>query len=84
MSDESGALELGRAQGAARYFLLGRPVGGGDVVQLCCSGGWVTGRFEWDAGEGGAPTFYFSIEIAGGGVAQQAIVIPDGALLRWP
>jgi hypothetical protein len=84
MSGESGALRLGRAQGAARYFLLDRPVSGGDVVQLCCSGGWITGRFEWDAGMGGAPIFFFSIELGAGGIAQQSIVLPSGALMRWP
>jgi hypothetical protein len=84
MASPSGTLRLGRAQGADRYFLLDRPISGGDVVQVCASGGWITGRFEWDSGEGGVPTFYFSIELAGGGVAQLDFPIPEGALLRWP
>lgn len=84
MASSAGSLELGRAQGQERYFLVGRPVSGGDVVQICASGGWLTGRFEWDAGEGRAPTFYFSVELDGGGVAQLHLVIPERALLRWP
>jgi hypothetical protein len=82
MTSPAGSLRLGRAQGAERFFLLDRPIGGGDVVQLCASGGWLTGRFEWDAG--GAPKFYFSVELEGGGVAQLHFPIPERALLRWP
>lgn len=78
------SLRLGRAQGADRFFLHDRPVGGGDIVQLCTSGGWITGRFEWDAGVGGVPTFYFSVELEGGGVTQLDFPIPERALLRWP
>jgi hypothetical protein len=80
----SGSLRLGRAAGAERYFLLDRPIRGGDVVQLCASGGWITGRFEWDPGRGGAPTFFFSVELEGGGVEQLSFEIPERALLRWP
>lgn len=85
MVGPSGSLRLGRAQGADRYFLLDRPVSGGDNVQLCTSGGWITGRFEWDAGRGDDPRFYFSVELEGGGdVAQLHFPIPERALLRWP
>lgn len=85
MSEPSGSLQLGRAQGAMRYFLLDRAVNGGDVVQLCTSGGWITGRFEWDAGSDDGPMFYFSVELDGGGdVAQLRVPIPERALLRWP
>jgi hypothetical protein len=83
MSSPTGSLRLGRAQGADRFFLLDRPISGGDVVQMCASGGWITGRFEWDAGVGGVPTFYFSVELDGGGVAQLHFPIPERALLRW-
>lgn len=77
-------LRLGTAQGSTRYFLEDRVVSGGDIVQLCCSGGWLTGRFEWDAGLAKAPTFYFSIELEGGAVSQLSIDLPDSALMRWP
>lgn len=84
MASPSGSLRLGHAQGTDRYFLGDRPLQGGDIVQLCASGGWITGRFEWDAGRGGEPTFFFSIELEGGGVEQLSFAIPDRALLRWP
>ena len=42
MSSPAGSLRLGRAQGADRFFLLDRPISGGDVVQMCASGGWIT------------------------------------------
>ena len=80
----SGSLTLGRSQGAEHYFLLGRALHGGDIVQLCTSGGWLTGRFEHDHGEGGLPTFFFSVELDGGGIAQLHFPLPDRALLRWP
>jgi hypothetical protein len=38
MASLAGSLRLGRAQGADRFFLLDRPVSGGDVVQMCASG----------------------------------------------
>jgi hypothetical protein len=82
MSRMSGTLSVVQAQGTQRYALLGRVVSGGSVLELCCSGGWLTGRFEQDADK--APTFYFSIELEGGRVSQQAIELPEGALLRWP
>ena len=84
MSSSPHSLTLGRAQGAPRYFLGDKPVTGGDIVQLCTSGGCITGRFEWDAGEGGVPTFFFSVELDGGGVSQLQLAIPERALLRWP
>jgi hypothetical protein len=80
----SGTLQLAHAQGTIRYALLGRPLSGGDIVQLCCSGGWITGRFEWEGSTELPPSFYFSIELEGGRIAQQAVPIPDRALLRWP
>jgi len=80
----SGSLQIGHAQGAPRYFLLGRPLSGGDIVQVCCSGGWITGRFEWDGDAEGPPSFYFSIELDGGGIAQQRLALPERALMRWP
>lgn len=72
-------LRFGVAQGSTRYFLGDRPLNGGDVVELCCSGGWLKGRFEWS--DEGA-WFHFSIELGGGGVAEHSLSIPDRALLR--
>jgi hypothetical protein len=80
MPSATGTLRLVTAQGTQRYALLDKVISGGDILELCCSGGWITGRFEWDTG----PTFFFSIEVEGGKVAQQSLPLPDGALLRWP
>lgn len=83
MSDDIGTLEITHKQGRARYELLGRMVNGGDIMQLCCSGGWLTGRFEWSGDTHVAPRFFFSIELGAGNVAQESIALPEGALLRW-
>ncbi len=82
MSPPAASMRLGRAQGAHWYFLRDRPISGGDVVQMCTSGGWIMGRFDWDSGVGGVPTFYFSVELDGGGVALLHFPIPERALLR--
>ncbi len=67
-----------------RYYLGERALSGGDVLQLCISGGWVTGRYEYDPGIQPHPRFHFSIELDGGSQSQQAIELPEGALVRWP
>ena len=84
MPSSPSTLRLASTQSGLRYFLLERPLRGGDVVQLCCSGGWLTGRFEWDMGAEGGPRFFFSIELHGGGIEQHSLPIPEGALLRRP
>ncbi|UJR84859.1 hypothetical protein [Sandaracinus amylolyticus] len=78
----TGSLRRGLRHGVERWFLNDRSLSGGDIVELCCSGGWITGRFEHDAGMGGAPTFFFSIELGEGRVSQQSIELPEGALMR--
>jgi len=75
-------LHLVHAQGSLRYALGARALNGGDLFELCCSGGWLTGRFEWDGRVDAAPRFFFSIELEGGKVAQHSLEIPEGALLR--
>ncbi|HWO13986.1 MAG TPA: hypothetical protein VNN80_30995 [Polyangiaceae bacterium] len=40
--------------------MLERTLNDGDPVQLCFSGGWVTGRYEW-SGDDAAPRFHFSV-----------------------
>lgn len=65
-----------------RWFLDDRPLSGGDVVQVCCSGGWLTGRFEWSAGVNAPPSLHFSIELGAGRVAERVLELPEGALLR--
>ncbi len=78
------AIELRAAMSGPRYYLAGRALHGGDILQLCFSGGWVTGRYEWDQGQGGRPRFSCSIELEGGGVATHSLEIPERALFRWP
>ena len=84
MVEEPETLRLAQAQGTIRYTLGGRVLAGGDLIQLCCSGGWITGRFEWDGQVDSPPSFFFSIELGGGKVSQQSIAIPEGALVRRP
>jgi hypothetical protein len=82
MPVETETLRRTHAQGTVRFALGDRVLHGGDLIELCCSGGWVTGRFECDSGTGGEPTFFFSIELGGGEVSQHSLVIPEGALVR--
>jgi hypothetical protein len=79
----SGQLVLRLRGGRHKHYLLGRTVNGGDVLQLCFSGGWVSGRYEW-AGDEAVPRFHFSIELGGGRVWESSLELPEGALLRWP
>lgn len=80
----AGTLELRERGGRSKHWLLDRTVHGGDPLELCCSGGWLVGRYEWSGGEA-APRFHFSVELMGGGrVWESSFELPDGALLRWP
>lgn len=78
----SGSLVLGEVRGVPRFLLNDRALTGGDLIELCTSGGWLTGRFEWDAGRDGPPMFFFSVELDGGGVEQLSLPIPERALVR--
>ena len=80
----AGGLELRDGPLGLRHYLQGRPVNGGDTLELCFSGGWVTGRYEWSPADQRGPWLHCSIELSGGRVAEHLIEIPDGALLRWP
>lgn len=82
MTNQSWPLLPISAHGTTRWSLGDRPLRGGDIVQICCSGAWLTGRFECDSGTGDQPKFFFSIELGGGEVDQQKIVLPEGALMR--
>ena len=70
--------------GRPRYYLAGRPVPGGSVVQLCFSGGWITGRFDWSGSTDERPRLSCSIELDGGGAGEHSLAIPERALLRRP
>jgi len=77
-------LELRTTGGRPRHWLGDRPVNGGDALELCFSGGWVVGRYEWDAEKQERPLFHCSIVLQEGDVAETVIEIPDGAVMRWP
>jgi hypothetical protein len=76
-------MELRIGLGGPRYYIAGRPVPGGSVVQMCFSGGWVTGRFEWSGDCAERPRFHCSLEVEQGGVVEHSLEIPEGALMRW-
>jgi hypothetical protein len=84
MTTPPDSFELRTAPSGPRHYLACKPVHCGDTLQLCFSGGWVTGRYEWDSNVVNRPRFHCSIELATGGVEECAIVIPEGALLRRP
>ncbi len=75
-------LKLVETLSGLRYSLQGKPLYGGDTVALCFSGGWVVGRFEWNADPAEPPRFHCSIELEGGRVQLFSLEIPEGALLQ--
>ena len=76
------SLSIVHKQGSQRWGLGDRGLSGGDIVELCCSGGWIKGRFEWHGTVEAPPKFHFSIELGGGLVHEQSIDVPEGALMR--
>jgi hypothetical protein len=79
----SGVLELRERNGRHKHYLAERPVNGGDILEVCFSGGWLPMRYEW-GGTHEPPQFHFSVELGSGKVWQSFIELPDAALLRWP
>lgn len=78
---EGARLELVRENSGLRHFVAGRPVHGGDGLELQLEGGsWIVGRYEWSFREGTRPVLY--VAIAGGGLV--SCEIPETAQLRWP
>ena len=82
MNTRPATLRPGSRSGEMRHYLSGRPVNGGDTIELCFSGGWFTGRYEWNSEQ--QPSFHCSIVVDGGGVVERVIEIPENALVRWP
>jgi len=81
-SEPVGTLKLAETLSGLRYCLDGKPLRGGDILELCFSGGWVVGRFEWTSDPAERPTFHCSIELVGGKVEPFDLAIPEGAILR--
>jgi hypothetical protein len=80
---ERQTLELFERHGRPRYRIGERTLTGGEVIALCFSGGWVTGRFEWSGDAHERPRFHYSIELLGEGrVAQGDFELPEGAVVR--
>jgi hypothetical protein len=65
-----------------RYALDNKPLFAGDLIALCLSGGWVTGRFEWNGDFATPPALHTSIELGAGKLHPLAIELPTGALVR--
>jgi hypothetical protein len=85
MSTPSQTVRLVERDGRARYWLGDRPVNGGDPIDLCFGGGWVTGRFEWTGARVERPRFHYSISlVAQGRVVEGDLELPEGAVVRWP
>ncbi|MBI5533599.1 MAG: hypothetical protein HY898_12845 [Deltaproteobacteria bacterium] len=80
----SETLELRDGLSGPRYYLASRPLAGGTPIQLCFSGGWVTGRFEWSGDYADRPRMHCSIELCGGGTFDHSFEIPEDAIVRWP
>jgi hypothetical protein len=78
-----------------RYYLEGRQLGVGDVVELftTAANGWVRGRFEWTEQEADVPRFAVNLWDPNGvededglppWVGSLEAAIPPRAVFRWP
>ncbi len=70
-------LVLGEDGGGARYFLDGRPVHAGDLVEVCWSDVWHPVRFEWTGLLDDPVRFYVADRDVSGR-------LPAHVELRWP
>jgi hypothetical protein len=75
-------LQLRERDGRKKHWLSQRPVNGGDIVEVCFSGGWLAMRYEWNGLD--RPRFHFSVELGGGRVWESSLELPQDALMRWP
>lgn len=83
MTEERSTLVLVDRAGHALYYLAGRPLSRGDIVDLCFAGGWVTGMYSWTGALEDRPCFHYSIELVRSGeVFRGMLEIPEGAVLR--
>jgi hypothetical protein len=78
----SSTLELRDQGGRLKHYLDGKPVNGGDLLEVCFSGGWLPMRYEWN-GDLSSPRFHFSVELGAGRVWESFLELPEDALLRW-
>lgn len=87
--ERQGALELRQDAGGLRYYLAGKGVHAGDVLEMLFPGNvWVRGRYESSRNDV-RPLFYIALggdweKQAEAEPLQVAFSIPDEATLRWP
>ncbi len=73
-------LELREDNGGLRYFLDGRPVHAGNLLEMLLRAGeWLAVRFEWPV-EDELPTLQLGL-----GETEETVTfhLPEGARLRW-
>jgi len=58
-----------------RYYLANQPVHCGEILELCHSGSWVPGRFEWSGDPEERPVLYLDTGV---------VALDDMRRLRWP
>jgi len=83
LSEQGMQLELRQETGGPRYYLDGKPLHAGDVLQFRrADGDWQAARYEytWRRHEG---TLNAYLICAGADGSEQAIPL-DGLSLRWP
>jgi hypothetical protein len=79
--DESGELlELRTEAGGLRYYLAGKPIHAGELLELLLDDGrWMLGRYEWNYRKEDSPWFYLDTE------SGKAVDLnTERSLLRWP
>lgn len=75
-------LTLKETGAGVRYALDDKVLFAGDLIAVCLSGGWVTGRFEWNGDFATPPELHTSFELGAGRLHPLAIELPAGALLE--
>ena len=79
--DENGErLDLRLEAGGLRYYLDGKPIHAGDLLELLLDdGSWALGRYEWNYRKEDPPWFYVHTE------SGDCIDLnPKSSQLRWP
>ena len=80
MDDIGDHLELRVEAGGLRYYLAGKPIHAGGLLELLLdNGSWALGRFEWTYRKDDRPRFY--VDTKSGDAFD---LRPQSARLRWP
>lgn len=79
-TDTGELLELKREAGGLRYYLAGKPVHAGELLEvLLHDGSWALGRYEWNYLPDSFP--WFIVETESGDAID---LNPERSRLRWP